>query len=107
MRKFFSLKENGTDVRTEILAGLTTFMTMAYILSLNPSFLSAAGMEWGRVFTATALSSAIACFVMGLYANLPFALAPGVGMGAFFSYTVCLGMGYSWKFALTAIFVEA
>ena len=106
MRKFFSLKENGTDVRTEILAGLTTFMTMAYILSLNPSFLSAAGMEWGRVFTATALSSAIACFVMGLYANLPFALAPGVGMGAFFSYTVCLGMGYSWKFALTAIFVE-
>lgn len=106
MEKFFSLKENGTDVRTEVIAGITTFMTMAYILSLNPTFLSAAGMEWGRVFTATAISSAVACFVMGLYAKLPFALAPGVGLGAFFSYTVCLGMGYSWQFALTAIFAE-
>ena len=106
MEKFFSLKENGTSVKTEILAGVTTFMTMAYILSLNPTFLSAAGMDWGRVFTATALSAAIACFVMGLYAKLPFGLAPGVGLGAFFTYTVCLGMGHSWQFALTAIFVE-
>lgn len=106
MEKLFSLKKNGTDVKTEIIAGVTTFMTMAYILSLNPTFLSAAGMEWERVFTATALSSAIACMIMGLYARLPFALAPGVGLGAFFAYTVCLGMGYSWRFALTAIFVE-
>lgn len=106
MEKIFKLKENGTDVKTELIAGLTTFMTMAYILSLNPTFLSAAGMDWSRVFTATAISSAIACFIMGLYAKLPFALAPGVGLGAFFSYTVCLGLGYSWRFALTAIFVE-
>ena len=106
MKKIFNLKENGTNVKTEIIAGITTFMTMAYILSLNPSFLADAGMEWNRVFSAVAISSAIACVVMGLYAKLPFALAPGVGLGAFFSYTVCLSMGYSWRFALTAIFVE-
>ena len=106
MEKIFKLKENGTNVKTEIIAGITTFMTMAYILSLNPSFLADAGMEWNRVFSAVAISSAIACIVMGLYAKLPFALAPGVGLGAFFTYTVCLGMGYSWRFALTAIFVE-
>ena len=106
MEKLFHLKENGTTVRKEIIAGVTTFMTMAYILSLNPGFLADAGMEWNRVFSAVAISSAIACAVMGLYAKLPFALAPGVGLGAFFTYTVCLGMGYSWQFALTAIFVE-
>lgn len=106
MEKLFHLKENGTTVRKEIIAGITTFMTMAYILSLNPGFLADAGMEWNRVFSAVAISSAIACAVMGLYAKLPFALAPGVGLGAFFTYTVCLGMGYSWQFALTAIFVE-
>ena len=106
MERLFKLKENGTTVKTEIFAGITTFMTMVYILALNPSFLSAAGMDWGKVFAATAISSAIACFVMAFYANLPFALAPGVGLGAFFSYTVCLGMGYSWRFALSAILVE-
>lgn len=106
MEKLFHLEENGTTVRKEIIAGITTFMTMAYILSLNPGFLADAGMEWNRVFSAVAISSAIACAVMGLYAKLPFALAPGVGLGAFFTYTVCLGMGYSWQFALTAIFVE-
>lgn len=106
MEKLFHLKENGTTIRKEIIAGITTFMTMAYILSLNPGFLADAGMEWNRVFSAVAISSAIACAVMGLYAKLPFALAPGVGLGAFFTYTVCLGMGYSWQFALTAIFVE-
>ena len=106
MKKIFNLKENGTNVKTEIIAGITTFITMAYILSLNPSLLADAGMEWNRVFSAVAITSAIACVVMGLYAKLPFALAPGVGLGAFFSYTVCLSMGYSWRFALTAIFVE-
>lgn len=106
MERLFKLKENGTTVKTEIFAGITTFMTMVYILALNPSFLSAAGMDWGKVFAATAISSAVACFVMAFYANLPFALAPGVGLGAFFSYTVCLGMGYSWRFALSAILVE-
>lgn len=106
MENYFKLKENGTTVKKEIVAGITTFVTMAYILSLNPGFLSETGMEWERVFAATAISSAAACIVMGLYAKLPFALAPGVGLGAFFTYTVCIGMGYSWRFALTAIFVE-
>lgn len=106
MEKLFKLKENGTNVRTEIMAGITTFLTMAYILSLNPTFLADAGMDWDRVFSAVAISSALACIVMGLYAKLPFALAPGVGLGAFFTYTVCIGMGHSWEFALTAIFVE-
>ena len=106
MEKLFQLKENGTNVKTEIIAGITTFMTMAYILSLNPGFLADSGMDWNRVFSAVAISSAIACTVMGLYAKLPFALAPGIGLGAFFTYTVCLGMGYSWRYALTAIFVE-
>ncbi len=106
LEKLFKLKENGTTVKTEIIAGITTFVTMAYILSLNPSLLAEAGMEWGRVFSAVAISSAIACIVMGFYAKLPFALGPGVGLGAFFTYTVCQGMGYSWRFALTAVFVE-
>ncbi|MDO4219567.1 MAG: NCS2 family permease [Synergistaceae bacterium] len=106
LEKLFKLKENGTTVKTEIVAGLTTFMTMAYILSLTPSLLAGTGMAWYRVFAAVAISSALACAVMGLYAKLPFCLAPGVGLGAFFTYTVCLGMGYSWQFALTAIFVE-
>lgn len=106
MEKIFHFKENNTNLRREIIAGITTFMTMAYILSLNPGMLAEAGMEWNRVFSAVAISSAIACVVMGLYAKLPFALAPGVGLGAFFTYTVCVGMGYSWRFALTAIFVE-
>jgi len=106
MEKLFKLKERGTDVKTEITAGLTTFMTMAYILVVNPYFLSQAGMDFGKVFAATAISSAVATLVMGLYANLPFALSAGMGLNAFFTYTVCLSMGYSWQWALTAIFAE-
>ncbi len=106
MEKFFKLKERGTDVRTEIMAGITTFMTMAYILAVNPGILSASGMDFGKVFAATAITSAIATIVMGLLANLPFALSAGMGLNAFFAYTVCLGMGYSWQWALTAIFCE-
>ena len=107
MEKFFKLKERGTDVKTELMAGLTTFMTMAYILAVNPGILSASpGMSFGKIFAATALTSAIATLVMGLLANLPFALSAGMGLNAFFAYTVCLGMGYSFQWALTAIFVE-
>ena len=86
MEKFFKLKENNTDAKTEFIAGLTTFMTMAYILIVNPSILSAAGMDQGAVFTATALSAVIATLIMGLYAKLPFAQAPGMGLNAFFAY---------------------
>lgn len=106
MDKFFKITERKSSVRTEILAGVTTFLTMAYILAVNPGILSATGMEFGRVFTATALSGAIATLVMGLLANLPFALAPGMGLNAFLTYTVVLGMGKSWEFALAAVFVE-
>ena len=106
MEKFFKLKEHGTTVKTEVIAGITTFLTMAYILIVNPLILSDAGMDFGAVFTATALSSLIATLVMALVAKLPFALAPGMGLNAFFAYTVCLGMGYSWQFALTAVFLE-
>lgn len=106
MEKFFKLKERGTDVKTEIMAGITTFMTMVYILAVNPGILSATGMEFSKVFSATAISSAIACLVMSLVANLPFALSAGMGINAFFAFSVCLGMGYSWQFALTAVFVE-
>ncbi len=106
MEKFFSLKQNGTTVRTEVLAGITTFMTMAYILAVNPGILSATGMPKGALFTATALSSLAATLVMALYAKLPFALAPGMGLNAFFAFTVVLGMKYSWQTALTAVFIE-
>lgn len=107
MDKFFKLKENKTDVKTEIIAGITTFMTMSYILAVNPLILSDAGMDAGGVFTATALSAAIATLVMALYAKYPFGLAPGMGLNAFFAYTVVLGdMGKTWQFALTAILIE-
>lgn len=106
MEKLFKLKERKTDVKTEIMAGVTTFLAMAYILAVNPGILSASGMDFGSVFTATALSSAIATLVMAFVANLPFALAPGMGLNAFLAYTVVLGMGYSWQFALTAVFFE-
>ena len=106
MEKLFKLKERGTDFKTEIMAGITTFMTMAYILAVNPGILSATGMAFGKVFAATAIASAIATLVMGLAANLPFALSAGMGLNAFFAYTVCIGMGHSWQFALTAVFVE-
>lgn len=106
LEKFFKLSENGTDVRTEIVAGITTFMTMAYILAVNPNVLSATGMNHGAVFTATALASLIGTLLMALLANYPFALAPGMGLNAYFAYTVVLGMGYTWQVALTAVFVE-
>jgi len=106
LEKIFHLKESGTNVKTELIAGLTTFTTMAYILAVNPITLSACGMDFGKVFSATAITSAFACLIMGLLANLPFGLSAGMGMNAFFSYVVCLGMGYSWQWALSAIFVE-
>lgn len=106
LNSYFKLKEKGTTVRTEVLAGITTFMTMAYILAVNPSILSATGMDASSVFAATAISSAIATAIMALYANLPVGLAPGMGLNAFFAFSVCLGMGYSWQFALTAVFLE-
>ncbi len=106
LEKFFKLSEHGTDVKTEVLAGITTFMTMAYILAVNPSILAAAGMDQGAVFTATAVASLIGTLLMALFANYPFALAPGMGLNAYFAYTVVLGMGYKWEVALTAVFVE-
>lgn len=106
MEQFFRLRENGTDVRTEIIGGITTFMTMAYILVVNPMILSDAGMDFGRVFAATAIASVIATLIMGLVAKLPFALSAGMGLNALFAYTVCGAMGYSWQWALSAIFVE-
>ena len=102
----FKLSERGTNVRTEILAGLTTFMAMAYILVVNPIILSATGMDFGGVFTATALAAIIATLYMAFFANLPIALASGMGLNAYFAYGVCIGMGYTWQFALTAVFVE-
>lgn len=106
LEKFFKLKENGTDVRTEVMAGITTFMTMAYILAVNPNILSASGMDAKAVLIATALASFIGTALMALLANYPFALAPGMGLNAYFAYTVVLGYGYSWQVALLAVFVE-
>ena len=106
LENFFHLKENKTDVRTEIMAGITTFMTMAYILAVNPSILSATGMDGSAILIATALASFVGCLAMALMANYPFALAPGMGLNAYFAYTVVLGMGYSWQIALLAVFVE-
>ncbi|WP_444310543.1 NCS2 family permease, partial [Megasphaera sp.] len=104
--RFFHLSENGTTVRTEILAGITTFMTMAYILAVNPTIMSAAGMDKGAVLTATALASLIGTLCMAFFANYPFALAPGMGLNAFFAFTVVLQMGYTWEMALAAVFFE-
>jgi AGZA family xanthine/uracil permease-like MFS transporter len=106
LEKLFKLKDNNTDIRTEVLAGITTFMTMAYILAVNPSILAAAGMDQGAVFTATALASFIGTLLMAFLANYPFALAPGMGLNAYFAYTVVLGMEYEWEVALTAVFIE-
>lgn len=106
LEKVFRLKENGTNARTEIIAGITTFMTMAYILAVNPSVLADAGMDQGEVFTATALAALIGTLLMAFCANYPFALAPGMGLNAYFAYTVVLGMGYRWEVALTAVFIE-
>ncbi len=106
MEKIFKLSAHKTTVRTELLAGATTFLTMAYILIVNPLILADAGMDFGAVFTATALSAAIATLVMAFLANLPFALAPGMGLNAFFAYTVVITMGYTWQQALAAVFIE-
>lgn len=106
LEKFFHLKENNTTVKTEIMAGVTSFMTMAYILAVNPNILAAAGMDHGAVFTATAVASFIGTLCMALFANYPFALAPGMGLNAYFAYTVVLGMGYSWEVALAAVLTE-
>ena len=103
--KLFKLKENNTNVRTEIFAGLTTFVTMAYIMFVNPSILSATGMDWGAVFVATILAAAIGTFVMAFVANVPYAQAPGMGLNALFTYTVCLGMGVPWQQALGVVFI--
>lgn len=106
LEKFFKLQKNGTSFRTELVAGLTTFMTMVYILALNPSILSASGMDKGAILTATAVSSAIACFAMALLSNKPFALSAGLGLNAYLAYTVCGQMGFTWQVALTAVLVE-
>ena len=106
MEKLFKLEERQTTISKEIIGGVTTFLAMAYILAVNPGILSQAGMEWGPLFTATAISAAIATLVMAFVANLPVALAPGLGLNAFFTFSVVLGMGCSWQFALTAVLLE-
>ena len=106
LEKWFKLKENNTTAKTEVMAGITTFMTMAYILAVNPTMLAAAGMDKTAVLIATALASFIGTMAMALLANYPFALAPGMGLNAYFAYTVCGAMGYSWQVALMAVFVE-
>ena len=106
LEKLFGFDRNVTRVRTEVLAGITTFLTMAYILAVNPNILSATGMDKGALFTTTVIASAFATLLMAFYAKLPFGLAPGMGLNAFFAYTVCLTMGYTWQFALTAVLIE-
>ncbi|QUH24852.1 NCS2 family permease [Serpentinicella alkaliphila] len=106
MNEFFKLKEHNTTVKTEVIAGITTFVTMAYILIVNPLMLSETGMNFNAVFMATCLSAAIGTLIMGLYANLPFAQAPGMGLNAFFTYSVVFGLGYSWEAALAAVFIS-
>ena len=106
LEKMFKFKENNTNVKTEVIAGLTTFMTMAYILAVNPNLLSAAGMDPTAVLIATCLASFIGTLAMALMANYPFALAPGMGLNAYFAFTVCGNMGYDWRVALMAVFIE-
>ncbi|MFB9133392.1 NCS2 family permease [Vibrio sp. AK197] len=106
LEKLFKLSEHSTNVKTEVIAGITTFLTMAYIIFVNPAILSATGMDQGAVFVATCLAAAIGCFIMGVVANYPIAQAPGMGLNAFFTYSVVLGMGYTWQVALAAVFVS-
>lgn len=106
LEKLFHLKENGTNIRTEVIAGITTFMTMAYILAVNPNILGTTGMDAGAVFAATAIGACFGTLIMAFFANYPFVLAPGMGLNAFFAFTVVGQMGYSWQIALTAVFVE-
>ena len=104
LEKIFKLQAHGTTVRTEVLAGITTFLTMAYIIFVNPSVLAKTGMDHGAVFVATCIAAAIGSFIMGFYANLPVALAPGMGLNAFFTYTVVMQLGYTWQTALGCVF---
>ena len=106
LERLFKLEEHGTNVRTEVMAGLTTFLTMAYIIFVNPSILGDAGMPKGAVFVATCLIAALGTAIMGLYANYPIALAPGMGLNAYFAYVVVLGMGLPWQTALGAVFIS-
>ncbi|MBQ5908971.1 MAG: NCS2 family permease, partial [Bacteroidaceae bacterium] len=106
LTKIFGFNPKETKIRTEIMAGVTTFLTMAYILAVNPNILGDTGMDKGALFTTTALMAGLATIFMGVYAKLPLALAPGMGLNAFFAYSVCLVMGHSWQFALTAVFLE-
>lgn len=106
LERLFKLKEHGTDIKTEVIAGITTFLTMAYIIFVNPAILSETGMDRGAVFVATCLAAAIGCFIMGLVANYPVAQAPGMGLNAFFTYTVVFQMGYTWQVALAAVFLS-
>ena len=106
LEKLFGFDPKRHNVRTEIIAGITTFLTMAYILAVNPNILAETGMDKGALFTTTVIMAAASTMLMGLYAKLPLALAPGMGLNAFFAYTVCMVMGYSWQFALTAVFLE-
>lgn len=106
LQKIFGFDKTTMNLKKEVLAGVTTFLTMAYILAVNPSVLGATGMDTGAVFTASAIASIVATLVMALYAKLPFALAPGMGLNAFFAYTIVLTMGYTWQFALTAVLIE-
>ena len=105
MDKFFHLKENNTTVSTEVMAGLTTFFAMSYIIVVNPGILAQSGMEWGAVFLATIIASIIGTLIMGLIANVPYAQAPGMGLNAFFVYTVCFGLGFTWQQALSMVFI--
>src|ERR1035438_5122422 len=104
LENYFGLKEQGTDIRTEFIAGLTTFLTMVYIVFVNPAILSKAGMDSGAVFVATCVAAAVSTMVMALYANYPIALAPGMGINAFFAFTVVLTYKYTWQQALAAVF---
>jgi AGZA family xanthine/uracil permease-like MFS transporter len=105
LEKFFKLKENNTTIQTELIAGFTTFITMAYIIFVNPQMMSTAGMDQGASFVGTCIAASIACILMGLYANWPIGLAPGMGLNAFFTYTVVGEMGYTWEIALGAVFI--
>ncbi|CAN0588736.1 unnamed protein product, partial [Ectocarpus sp. 12 AP-2014] len=106
LERLFQLKAHGTNVQREVVAGITTFLTMAYIIVVNPGMLQAAGMDYGAVFVATCLAAVIGTLIMGLWANYPIALAPGMGLNAFFSFTVVGSMGYSWQVALGAVFIS-